>query len=86
MYIKKATLEALNSMNYADSVRAARKLSAYFGHGMEYGLEGFELENGGFVEYVNTGDEYSYTLIYFEGCWFEGCWGDIVELYDTERG
>lgn len=46
-----------------------------------YGVESFQTRNGEYVEYLNTGDTYATTLIYFRGRYSVGSWGYIAEKY-----
>lgn len=49
-------------------------------HGV-YGVEAVQLRNGRYVDYLNTGDPYSVTLLrYPSGTYRIGCWGDIANL------
>lgn len=48
-----------------------------------FGVEGAQLQNGDGFDYLNSGDAYSLTVIYFHGQFSVGCWGDIVERYDA---
>tara|TARA_R110000868_G_scaffold96010_2_gene264107 strand:+ start:1077 stop:1412 length:336 start_codon:yes stop_codon:yes gene_type:complete len=45
-----------------------------------YGVEGFETKLGNCF-YLNTGDTYTPTLIYFNGNYCVACWGDIAERH-----
>lgn len=47
--------------------------------GESYGVESFELRNGSYCDYLNTGDTYSPTLMRVNGVYRVGCWGDIAE-------
>lgn len=45
------------------------------------GVEGFQVRDGGWCEYLNTGDTYAATLLRFRGRYIVGCWGDIAERH-----
>jgi hypothetical protein len=45
-----------------------------------YGLECFDTRKGPCF-YLNAGDTYTPTLIYFQGRYSVTCWGDIAEKY-----
>lgn len=47
--------------------------------GASYGVEGFELRDGAWCTYLNTGDTYSPTLLRVRGRYRVGCWGDVAE-------
>lgn len=56
-----------------------------------YGIEFINLEpenyfhpNG--IEYLNMGDTYTDTLIYFNGRYSIGCWGDYLEYWENKHG
>lgn len=49
-----------------------------------YGMEGFKVINHGYCDYINFGDTYDTTIIYFKNRFSVGCWGDIAERYETE--
>jgi len=51
-----------------------------------YGVEGIEKPDShgcgryeDFIDYINTGDTYSATILYDGGRYWIGCWGDVVE-------
>jgi len=46
-----------------------------------FGVEGFQLDNGEWCDYLNTGDTYTPTLLYVFGKYRVGCWGDIAEKF-----
>lgn len=46
-----------------------------------YGVEGFQTRAGEYVEYLNTGDTYAPTVIYWRGRYTVGSWGDIAEKH-----
>ena len=43
------------------------------------GVESFQTRRGAWVSYLNAGDTYSTTLLYYNGSYRVGCWGDIAE-------
>jgi hypothetical protein len=47
------------------------------------GIEEFITRKGEHVEYLNAGDTYAATLVYFRGNYYVGCWGDYAERYGT---
>lgn len=47
-----------------------------------YGVESITT-SGGVLEYLNAGDTYAVTLLFWRGLLRVGCYGDIVEKYDT---
>jgi hypothetical protein len=51
-----------------------------------FGIEGFEDNDGYFVDYVNMGDTYDDTIYFdsLDGKFYAGSWGDLVES-DEER-
>lgn len=46
-----------------------------------HGVEAFETREGGWCEYLNSGDTYAPTLLRFRGRYRVGCWGDIAERH-----
>jgi hypothetical protein len=48
-----------------------------------YGVEGFELKDGSYCDYLNTGETYSLTLVRFRGNYYVRDWGSIAERYAT---
>ena len=44
-----------------------------------HGLESAQATNGAFVDYLNAGDAYSPTIIYWNGRYRVQCFGDFVE-------
>ena len=48
-----------------------------------HGVEAFQIKNGDVCEYLNTGDTYSVTLIYFKGRYRVASWGDIAERHGS---
>lgn len=51
--------------------------------GESYGVEGFQVKNSTWCDYLNTGDTYSTTLVYFNGRYRVTTWGDIAEKHGT---
>ena len=51
--------------------------------GETYGIEGFQLQDGSWVYYLNSGDTYNPTLIYWRGRYQVRDWGSIVERHGT---
>ena len=49
--------------------------------GSSYGVESFRLRNGGYCDYLNTGDTYSPTLVRINGRYRVACLGDIAERH-----
>jgi hypothetical protein len=45
-----------------------------------HGVEGFDTRKG-LCMYLNAGDTYTPTLIYFTGTYRVACWGDIAERH-----
>jgi hypothetical protein len=48
-----------------------------------FGVEGFQIKNGDWVEYLNTGDTYEPTICRINGAYRIACWGDIVEKHGS---
>ena len=46
-----------------------------------YGVEAFQIRDGSWCEYLNAGDTYATTLLWFRGRYRVGCWGDIAERH-----
>ena len=46
-----------------------------------HGVEGFELKDGTFCEYLNAGDTYALTLCYYHGKIRLCSWGDVAEKF-----
>lgn len=44
-----------------------------------HGVEGFQLRDDSWVEYLNAGDIYATTLLLVRGKYRVGCWGDIAK-------
>lgn len=44
-----------------------------------YGVEGIQDKNGYWLEYLNFGDTYDTTIIYYKNRFFVSSWGDVVE-------
>lgn len=49
--------------------------------GETHGVEAFQVDDGGWCQYLNAGDPYVPTLIRFRGRCRVACWGDIVEKF-----
>lgn len=47
-----------------------------------HGVEGFDTRKG-LCMYLNAGDTYTPTLIYFDGSYRVACWGDVAERHCT---
>jgi hypothetical protein len=45
------------------------------------GVEAFQLRDGSYCDYLNTGDTYTPTLLRFRGNYRVACWGDIAERH-----
>jgi hypothetical protein len=50
-----------------------------------YGIEGFRIRKGEHVEYLNAGDTYAATIVYFRGNYRLATWGDYAEKYGTSE-
>jgi hypothetical protein len=50
--------------------------------GGSFGVEAFETKKG-WCKYLNTGDTYALTLVYFQGKYQVASWGDIAERMAT---
>ena len=48
-----------------------------------FGAESFQTKRGEWCTYLNAGDTYAPTLIFFRGRYRVACWGDIAERYGT---
>lgn len=48
-----------------------------------FGIEAFQTRNGTWVEYLNTGDTYSPTIVRMNGHYRIASWGDIAERYGS---
>jgi len=48
-----------------------------------FGIEAFQTRNGTWVEYLNTGETYSETIIRMKGNYRIASWGDIAERYGS---
>lgn len=46
-----------------------------------FGVEAFQTTAGDYCEYLNAGDTYTTTLLWFRGAYRVGCWGDIAEKH-----
>lgn len=56
-----------------------------------YGVEFINLEPDNYrwpkgIEYLNMGDTYTPTLIYFNNRYSIGCWGDYLEYWERKHG
>ena len=49
-----------------------------------FGIEGFTTRKGEHVEYLNAGDTYAATIVYFRGNYRVSTWGDYAEKYGTQ--
>ena len=49
--------------------------------GETFGVESFELKDGRYCDYLNTGGTYTETLLRVHGNYRVTCWGDIAERY-----
>lgn len=47
-----------------------------------YGVEAFRTEKRGYCDYINFGDTYITTIVYFQGRFSVCSWGDIAEKYE----
>jgi len=45
------------------------------------GVEAFQLRDGSYCDYLNTGDTYNVTLLRVHGRYRVGCWGDVAERH-----
>lgn len=50
-----------------------------------HGVESFETKYG-WCDYLNTGDSYAPTLVWFRGRYQVASWGDIAERHATREG
>lgn len=50
-----------------------------------YGVEGFQDSKGNWLTYLNNGDTYTPTILYWKGKYIVSTWGDIVEQ-EERRG
>lgn len=48
-----------------------------------FGVEDFQTRNGTWVEYLNTGETYSPTIVRMNGNYRIASWGDIAERYGS---
>lgn len=48
-----------------------------------FGVEAFQTKNGTWVEYLNTGETYSPTIVRMNGNYRIASWGDIAERYGS---
>jgi hypothetical protein len=46
-----------------------------------HGIESFETRRDGWCDYLNAGDTYAPTLVWFRGKYRVTTWGDIAERY-----
>lgn len=53
------------------------------GHGIERIPKG-NGDNSPAIVYVNRGDSYTPTILFYRGAFHVGCWGDIVESGDYQ--
>lgn len=44
-----------------------------------HGIEAAENADGEYMDYLNAGDPYAVTLLYWRGSYRVACWGDIAE-------
>lgn len=51
-----------------------------------HGVEGFELPDGSFLSYSNTGDSYDYTVVRLHGEFRASTWADELERIESETG
>lgn len=49
-----------------------------------HGVEAYETSRGELVEYLNSGDTYTATLVRFRGSYRVTTWGDIAEHHGAE--
>ena len=49
--------------------------------GETFGVESFQLRDGSYCDYLNTGDTYTPTLLLVRGRYRVACWGDIAEKH-----
>lgn len=47
------------------------------------GTESFQVKNTDWCDYLNAGDTYAPTLVYFRGRYRVSSWGEIAERYGT---
>lgn len=53
--------------------------------GKSFGVEGIQFNDGSWITYLNTGDTYSATLIYYKGKYIVTSWGDLVEYLERKH-
>ena len=46
-----------------------------------HGIEGFQTRDGSWCDYLNAGDTYTPTIVWFRGRYRVACWGDIAERH-----
>ena len=56
-----------------------------------YGVEFVNLEPDNYhcpkgIEYLNMGDHYTPTLLFFDSRYSIGCWGDVLEQWENKHG
>jgi hypothetical protein len=44
-----------------------------------HGVEGFQTSRGNWAVYLNAGDTYALTIVFYRGTYRVACWGDIAE-------
>lgn len=64
----------------AEAAAGARELGTF---GVEY-IQAGQGERSPAIDYLNAGDTYSDTVLYYNGRFQVGCWGDIVERGNYE--
>jgi len=72
-------VQALRKASYNPQPKFLIKLTALSELGNFYGVESIESEDGEYAEYVNTGDVYNMTVIYWRGRYGVQCLGDFIE-------
>lgn len=46
-----------------------------------FGVESMEYTEGKYCDYINVGDGYNLTILYYNNKFRLGCWADIAEKY-----
>ena len=52
--------------------------------GASYGVEAFHTDSGAVCFYLNAGDSYAPTLVWFNGRYRVASWGDIAERHGAQ--
>ncbi len=74
----------LDAASYGRQPTSRLRMEALDAVAGTYGVEGFRLHNGDWVEYLNAGDTYTPTILKWRGNYHLRDWGTLVERHGAD--